>query len=180
MNWEALTAISTAFTGLVILLTVLFAARQVAALKDQSSAMADQLEHLRRATQLTGTLAIFDELFRTDVIDAYRFVINDFAARMKDATFRAEALERTPNLALHKELVILRHLERVGTLVSSGLVDADVLLSLSGYFVIENWSRLEPLVLEQRRHLKLDLLWTNFERLARLAEKYISALKPAD
>ncbi len=30
MNWEALSAISTAFTGIVILLTVIYAARQAA------------------------------------------------------------------------------------------------------------------------------------------------------
>lgn len=169
MNWEALTAISTAFTGVVILLTVLFAARQVRALNEQSKAMSAQLDHLRRATQLEGTLAIFDEITMPEIGEAYRYILNDFPERMKDERFRMEALARAPDQTVHKELLILRHLERVGTLVKNGLIDADVLLDFMGFFVRETWEHLRPLVLEQRKRYGEARLWENFEHLATLA-----------
>lgn len=174
MNWEALTAISTAFTGLVILLTVLFAARQVKALNEQSNAMAAQLEHLRRATQLNGTLAIFDEIGAPEIAESYRFILNDFPERMKDERFRAEALQRAPDVSVHKEVLMLRHLERIGTLVKNGLVDADVLLDFMAAFIRDNWHQLRPLALEQRK-LYDPQLWENFEHLANLAEAYSGA-----
>lgn len=165
MNWEALTAVSTAFTGLVILLTVLFAARQVRALNDQSKAMSAQLEHLRRATQLTGTLAIFDEIMTLEIADATRFMLNEFDEKMKDERFHADALGRAPDYTVHKEVYILRHFERIGTLVKNGLIDSDVLLDFMGLYIREHWQRLRPLVLEQRT-LYGPSLWENFEYLA--------------
>jgi hypothetical protein len=172
MSWEALTAISTAFTGLVILLTVLYAARQVRALNEQSRAMSDQLDHLRRATQLEGTLAIFDEITAPLIADSYRFLLNDFDEKMKDERFRAEAVGRAPDPSVHKEVVLLRHLERVGTIVKNELVDADVLLDFMGLFVEETWQHLRPLVLEQRKVHGEQRLWENFEYFATLADAY--------
>jgi len=166
MNWEALTAISTAFTALVFLLTVVFAARQVAAMNEQSKALGAQLEHLRRATQLDGTLAVFEELFSPDVQDAYRFVMTEFEERMKDEPYHAEALARAPNPAVHKEMVILRHLERIGTLIKNDLLDAEVLLDFAGFFIQECWTKVKPLALEQRRVRGVNELWENFEFIA--------------
>jgi len=170
VNWEALTAISTALTGLVILLTVLFAARQVRALNEQSKAMGAQIEHLRRATQLTGTLAIFDEIMTEEIAGATRFVVREFDEKMKDERFHAEALERAPDWTVHKEVLILRHFERIGTLVKNGLVDADVLLDFMGIFIRENWRHVRPLALEQRKLRGEPALWENFEYLASVAD----------
>jgi hypothetical protein len=179
VNWEALTAISTAFTGVVILLTVLYAARQVRALNEQSTAMAAQIEHLRRATQLTGTLAIFDEIMTIEVAAAARFVATEFAEMMKDERFHAEALERVPDWTVHKEVYMLRHLERIGTLVKNGLVDADALLDFMGLFIRENWRHLRPLALEQRKLYGLSL-WENFEYLALQAEANLAGRTAKD
>jgi len=170
VSWEALTAISTAFTGLVILLTVLFAARQVKALNEQSQAMSAQLDHLRRATQLEGTLAIFDEITAPEIVESYRFILTEFGERMNEERFREEAVLRAPDVTVHKEVVMLRHMERVGTIVKNGLVDADVLLDFMRLFVRENWKRLRPLVLEQRKVYGEPRLWVNFEHLASLSE----------
>jgi uncharacterized protein DUF4760 len=175
MNWEALTAISTAFTGIVILFTVLFAARQVSALREQSQAMSMQIDHLRRATQLEGALAIFEEIGDAEIGDAYRFVMNEFAEKMKEERFHAEALERAPDPSVHKEVKILRHLERVGTIVKNGLIDADVPIDFMGMFVQDNWQRLEPLVREQRALHQRPSLWENFEYLNSKATATINA-----
>jgi hypothetical protein len=171
MNWEALTALSTAFTGLVILLTVIFAARQVRALNEQSQALSAQLEHLRRATQLEGTLAVFDELFSADLLNAYRFVMTEFQERMRDEAFREEALERAPDTHVHREIYIFRHMERIGTLVKNELLDANALLDLAGFFIQELWERLAPLALEQRQRYGNARLWENFEFIAHEANR---------
>lgn len=171
MNWEALTAVSTAFTGLVILATVIYASRQVRALNEQSRALGAQLEHLRRATQLEGTLAVFDELFSPELQAAYQFVMDEFDERMKDERFRAEALERAPSTDTHKEMYILRHFERIGTLIKNDLLDPDALFDFAGFFIQENWQKLKPIALEQRRRYDNDRLWENFEYLAAQASK---------
>jgi hypothetical protein len=166
MNWEAVTAISTAGTGLVILLTVVFAAKQVQAMNEQSKAFAAQLEHLRLATQLDGTLAIFDELLSPELMVAYRFVMNEYGERMKDPRFHAEALEDAPDLDVHQERKMLRHMERVATLIKNELLDARVLLDYASDFIILNWEKLEPLVLEHRQVTGSAGLWRKFEFIA--------------
>jgi hypothetical protein len=170
VNWEALTAISTAFTGLVILLTVLFAARQVRALNEQSKTMTAQIEHLRRATTLEGTVAIFDEIMAPEIMDSYNFVMTEFAEKMKDERFHNDAVARAPDVSVHKEILIIRHLERVGTLVKNGLVDSDVLLDFMRLFIAEMWDNLGPLALEQRKLYAEPRIWENFEYIARLAK----------
>ncbi len=143
MNWEALAAIGAAFTALVILATAIYASRQVRALNAQ-------IDHLRRATQLDGTPAVFDQIFSADFLSAYR----------------AEALERAPSTEIHKERTVQRHMERVGTLIRNGLLDADVVIDFSRDIVTQTWRRLRPLVFEQRRYLNDDQMWESFEYLA--------------
>jgi len=159
MTWEALTAVSTALTALVILATVIYAARQVGALNAQ-------IEHLRRATQLDGTLAIFEELFSPDYMLAYRFVVTEFEERMKDPTFHAEALEPAPDVETHKERIFLRHMERIGTLIKNELLDGNVVYDFIAPHVTTGYEKLGPLIREQRRTLGEEHLWENFEFIA--------------
>ncbi|HEX3671096.1 MAG TPA: DUF4760 domain-containing protein, partial [Candidatus Cybelea sp.] len=125
-----------------------------------------QLEHLRLATQLDGTLAIFDELFSPELIAAYRFVMTEYDERMKDPQFHAEALENAPDPEVHLERKILRHMERVGTLIANELLDARVLIDYASSYIVLNWEKLEPLVLEHRRVSNSPGLWEKFELLA--------------
>lgn len=172
MNWEALSAISTALTAVVILLTVVYAARQVRAMNEQSRALGAQLEHLRRATQLDGTLAIFEELFSPDLLTAYAFVMNEYAERMKDPDFRAATFGRAPDPQEHKYIIILRHMERIGTLIKNDLLDGTVIFDFADNFILGNWRELKPLVMEQRRAFDNERLWENFEYMATEAERF--------
>jgi hypothetical protein len=52
VSWEALTAVASLFSSVVVLAAVLVAMRQV-------RVGAQQVEHLRKATQLEGTMKIF-------------------------------------------------------------------------------------------------------------------------
>jgi hypothetical protein len=56
LEWEALTALATVFSSLVILATVVYAAMQVRVGQRQAQGTQEQLEHLRRATQLDAMM----------------------------------------------------------------------------------------------------------------------------
>src|SRR5215472_10126994 len=156
MNWEAVTAVSSAFTSVVIFLTVVYAARQVGAVTEQARATVAQIEHLRRSTQLEGMHEFFDQVIKPDFTDAYAFVLTDFRERMKDEGFRTEALSRgASRMPAHKEFVICRTFESMGTCVKFGMIEADPIYDFAGPTIIECWKNLEELVLAQR------IAWSN-------------------
>jgi hypothetical protein len=171
MNWEALSAVSTALTALVIFITAIYAAKQVNAMNSQSRALTAQLEHLRRATLLEGTLAVFEQLFSPDLLDSYRFVVKEFAACMKDDAYRRDAIDGLMDPETHKEVRMLRQMERIGTLIKNDLLDAEILLDFADEMFISSWSQLEPLALEQRRAENMSTLWENYEYLSRKAKE---------
>jgi hypothetical protein len=173
VSWEALTAISTAATALVILVTAVYAARQVRAMNAQSKAMTAQIDHLRRATQLSGIMAIFDEWQSPHLRESYSFVMTEFTERMKDEQFHAEAVGPSPRDDVHKEVLVLRDMERVGTLVKTGLLDTDALFEYASFYMTQLWQRLEPLVRDQRRLSGNEGYWENFEYLAAGAKRFL-------
>jgi hypothetical protein len=80
MSWEALTAIATAFTGIVIAATVVVGARQL-------SLTRDTLDELRRATQLEGTMRVLDDLMGPEFRAAMLFVTNELPQKCKTNRF---------------------------------------------------------------------------------------------
>jgi len=174
MNWEALAALSTAFTGVVILLTAIYAARQVQVMKEQARATTLQLEHFRKSFQLEGMHEIFDQLLTQELSDAYSFVIGEFEERMKDAAYRAEALSRgsfpSPQ---HKEFIIFRTFESVGTCVKFGMIEGEPLYDFAGPTITMCWKKLEGLINTQRVEWGNPAFWENFEMLARNAQAWL-------
>jgi hypothetical protein len=165
MNWEAVAAVSTAFTGLVILATALAAMREVRIAGEHSRATREQLEHLRKATQFDGALAVFAELDTPFQQDARHFVQFELEDRMKDQRFRDEvALIAGADELEHKELTVLRCFERIGTYVRKGWVDADVVYMVASGRVIIAWRALEQVV-AIHRSLAGPAFWENYERL---------------
>jgi exodeoxyribonuclease-3 len=167
MNWEALAAISTAFTGIVILVTAIYAARQVRAMSEQAQATAAQLEHLRKANQLDGMHDVFNQLLAPEFSDGYNFVLTELADRMKDPTYRAEVCTRGASRAPHhREFNVFRTLESIGTWVKFGMVDEDPLYDFAGPTIVQAWDALAEVVKVQRAAWKSDAYWENFERLS--------------
>lgn len=117
-SWDALTAVSTAVTAIVIAATVAVGYRQIRLARDQ-------LAHLRSSTQLDGTMRLFSELETPQFRAARSFVENELGTRMQDATFRDEQL--LPFDALdedrHKELLVAGTFEKIGTYARHGLLD---------------------------------------------------------
>jgi hypothetical protein len=149
MNWEAVTAIGTVFTGLVILFTVILGGRQ--------------LDHLRRATQLEGATAVFAELESARFVEAQRFVREELAAHLKDRQFRDEArLIGFGNEIQHKELIVLRFFERIGLYTNAGLLDKEIVYGMMSGRVVAAWYALRDVVAIHREEA---LMWPNFENL---------------
>lgn len=175
MNWEAFAAVSTAFTGLVILATAIAALREVRIAAEQSRATRDQLEHLRKATAFEGALAVFAELDTPFQIDARRFVQFELAHRMKDEHFRHEvALIAGADELEHKELTVLRCFERVGAYVRKGWVDPDVVYMVASGRVIITWRAMEEVV-AIHRSVAGPRFWENYEQLYRDCKAWMRA-----
>ena len=82
--WEAMTAVGTASTALIILVTVFVGARQ---LKIANA----QLDHLRRTALLDATMTLFSRQRDPAYVAAEEFVYSAMPDRWKDEAFRKEA-----------------------------------------------------------------------------------------
>ena len=167
MTWEALTAIATAFTGLVIASTVIVGARQLRLTRDT-------LDQLRRATQLEGTMRVMDYLIAPEFREAQRFVMNDLASKLKEPEF----LATVPRLGaedanVHKEITVLRTFERIGSYIKYGLLDGDVIYDISIPIICAMWERLQPVVKIHRAERGVGF-WENFEYLYGAAARWRS------
>jgi hypothetical protein len=160
VNWEAVTAIGTVFTGMVILITVLVGHGQL-------RATIDQLQQLRRASQLDAANVIFAELSSPTFLDARRFILNDLPERLKDPKFRKELeLVGRADENVHKELIVLRTFERIGLYVDQDLLNADLIRYLASGRVVDTWEGLTEVVAVHRRAFAPHI-WEYFEKLYR-------------
>ena len=143
--WEALTAIGTIASAVVIAVTVVMAARQV-------RITSDQLEQTRRATQFEAVRSVLLEMVDPRFIEAYAFVIHDLQGLMKDeAFFRGLGQIGVGDDRVHKELYLLRSLDRVGAYVKYGLVDGPVIYDTYAPRIILCWELLAEVVAIHRR-----------------------------
>jgi len=163
IHWEAVTAVGTAFTGLVILMTALAAVRELRVASENTRLTRAQLEHLRSATQFEGALAVFAEMDLPVQVEARRFVQFDLPKRLADPDFRREVnLVGTADETKHKELTVLRCFERNGLYVSKGFVEPELAYMAASGRTIAMWVYLED-VIAIHRSIGGNL-WTNFEK----------------
>lgn len=150
MTWEALGAISVAFTAIVITVTAIASFRQ--------------LVELRLATQFEGSLEVFKELDSREQTDARRFVIFELPRLMQDPDYRTEvALLGLSDERVHQELTVLRCFERVGAYAKKGFIDRDVVYMVAAGRIVSMWHALGP-VIEIHRSVA-GPIWSNFEEL---------------
>jgi hypothetical protein len=137
-TWEALTAISTAVSAIVIAATVAVGYRQI-------RLAGEHLKHLQHWTQLEGTMKVFAELEAPEFRAARLFVENELEARIQDPQFREELL--LPFHALdeheHKELLVAQTFEKIGTYARHGLLDTILIADYCGPLIREMWNTLE-------------------------------------
>lgn len=160
ISWEAVTAISSAVSALVIAATVIVGYRQI-------RLASDQVEHLRRSTQLDGTMKAFAELNTPEFRAARLFVENQLAGRMEDEEFQAELLLPFHALDedLHKEIIVAQTFEKIGTYARHGLLDTTLIADYCGPLVREMWQQLEGLGYFEYRRRNNPYSLENFEFL---------------
>lgn len=158
MTWEAISAIATAFTGVVIAATVLVGIRQLRLTRDT-------LDHLRRATQLDGAMQIFADLNTPQFRESQHFILRELALRMDEPEFReAVAHVGMADSRVHKELHLMRTFERIGAYVRNGLIDGNIIYDVSLPVIVGSWEELAEVVEIHRKSLG-DGMWENFEYL---------------
>lgn len=131
MNWEAFTGLATAFTGLVILVTVFVGLRQV--------------RHLQQATQLEGMLKLLDDLHAPALLASIEFVRFKLPEQLKDESYRGELASMHAQQE-HPVFVVLRWLEKLGTLARYGLIDPKPLYAMNSPDYQHIWAILRPIV----------------------------------
>jgi hypothetical protein len=156
VNWEALTAVATAASALVILATAIVGVWQ--------------LQHLRRATQLDGMLRLVDELTSPKVLGAIAYVRNEAPRRMQDPGY-IDALLARPVQEETPEFTILRWLEKLGVLAKNGLIDPTTLFEMNQPDYLHLWVVLKP-VLDPIRARSAISPFNNAEYLCARSEQW--------
>ena len=165
MTWEALTALGTILSAVVIAATVIFAARQVRITRQQ-------LDHLRRATQLEGVMQLMTEIDSTVNRESQLFISQELDAKMRDSEFRAGVpLAGRADLTVHKELHLLRYFERVGAYVKYGLIDGDIIYDLISPRILGVWAAASQVVGIQRQSISAQM-WENYEWLVEQTKRW--------
>jgi hypothetical protein len=173
VSWEALTAVASLLSSLAVLAAVLIAVRQV-------RVGAAQVDHLRRATQLDGTMKVFAMLTTPEQREARRFIVEDLADRCRDdAVYRDELFNLRGDLREHREVAVMSLLEMIGIYVKHGLLDPKIVFD---YWIPSNndaWSIAESLGIVAA-HRRIDpAMWENFEYLVDLYERSTAGRRPA-
>lgn len=160
ISWEAVTAIGTVFTGLVILATVLIGWRE--------------LDQVRRSNQLDGVMRIAERMAQERYQNALRFVLNDLSKRLEEPEFRAELDTPVRNdEKLHPEIIILLEHELIGTYVKNGLISGETIYDLCGGRLLNSWRALEPMVEMIRAKAGDRRAWSNTEWLSLSAARWL-------
>ena len=169
--WEALTAVGTLLTALVILITVVLGVRQ---LRNAN----DQLQHLRRTTLLEATMTIFSRQRDLAYVAAEEFVFAEMPSRWQDEAFRREAALgfRSHDPDVQKCLAVLKSYEEIGTYAKNGLLDGTVLIDIMSPGIIRLWENLGPMVASQRERFPLS--WENFGYLYESTKKWVDQHYP--
>ncbi len=157
MSWEAISA------GAAVVTTVVITATAIAALI--------QIRQLKLATQLEGFLALHREYASPEMYAAREYVANELPERLRDAKYRDELEKGAAFIATHPELVLGNFWEKVGGLVSSGLLEPNLYLEMGAYRAIEAWDQLTHVVELRRR--KEPLQWAAFDHIVKLSHEYL-------
>jgi len=154
---EGITAASAAITTLVIAATAIAAVVQI--------------RQLKLATQLEGYLALHREFGSTEMYAIREYVANELPKRLLDGKYREELESGAAFSGTHPELVLGNFWEKVGTLVSTGLLAPNLYLETGAYRVIEAWDQLSDVIALRRK--KEPLQWSGFDHIVRISREYL-------
>ena len=151
MGWEAVTALSTAFTAGVILLTAIVGLVQLRQLSEQ-----------RRDT---AAIELMHSLQDTTFARAFLLVIS-LPGEIPDS----DAIEGSPQVR-EAELILAFRFETLGLLVYRGTISFEIVEDLVGGALIAIWHRLKDVTLRTREEKHWPAYCEWFQWLAEQMEK---------
>ncbi len=151
MNWEALTAVSTAFTACVILVTALVGVYR--------------LRQLREQRRDTASIELMRSLQDTAFARAFLFVLS-----LPEEISAADLRERFSELQEAVQILAFRF-ETIGLLVYRGTISFEVVEDLVGGAVVSVWHRLKGVTLRTREEKDWPMYCEWFQWLAEQLEK---------
>ena len=157
MSWEAVTAIATAFTGCVILITAVVGVYQLRQMRTQRSDSA-AIELMRSLQDTTFARAF-------QLVSSLPTEMPALTQQMRDANLEEAAT------------ILAFRFETLGLLVYRGAISFDVMEDLMGGAVLTIWNRLKNRISEIRKEKDWPMycewfqwLAEQFERRGRLQE----------
>ena len=154
MDWDAVTAVSTAIS--------------TAAIVVGGAVAIYQLREGRRAAQFDATQRMVDRMLDFDFNRALRYVIEELPHRMSDLRYTAD-LERSRGWDIdptaHPEIIVLARLEETGIYLRRGLLLGDALLDFTSTLILQSWESLQGVVTLMRKSHRNQNVWSNAEYL---------------
>ena len=157
MTWEAISAAAAVVTTVVIAATAIVALIQI--------------RQLKLATQLEGFLALHREYASPEMYAVREYVANELPKRLRDEKYREELEMATAFTATHPEIVLGNFWEKVGALVSKGLLEPNLYLEMGAYRVLEAWNQLTDVIELRRKNEPLQ--WASFDYIVTLSREYL-------
>jgi hypothetical protein len=160
VSWEALAAIGSILSVVVIAISAVFALRQV--------------DQLQRAAQLDGTMRIFAEFSDPEFIAARNFVLSHLSEKLREPAFVGELRSyRNVDTTKHPEYRVLLFLQLVGSLVKNRLVYGPGVYEFAQYSIIKSWEVLEPVVRIQRESTNNPYMWGGADFLYENTKRWV-------
>jgi hypothetical protein len=151
MNWDALTAVATAFTGCIIAITTLVGVYQ--------------LRQLREQRRDTAAIELMRSLQDTAFARAFLLILS-LPAEMSEADARKHSSE-----VEEAAQILAFRFETIGLLVYRGTISFDVVEDLVGGAVVSIWYRLKDVTLRTREEKDWPMYCEWFQWLAEQFEK---------
>ncbi|HET9342339.1 MAG TPA: hypothetical protein VFO25_05460 [Candidatus Eremiobacteraceae bacterium] len=158
MTWEALTAIASLVTTLVIAVTAIVAIVQI--------------RHLRAANQLAAAMALMGEL--ETLVDVRTFVATTLELKLKDPAFRESLSTNRFDRHEHLEIILGNYWEKFGILLRQGLLDRQLFLDWGAQGCLRDWRQLREVTALIRG--PSPQVWRDFEYLAHMAAIHLDDL----
>ena len=150
MDWNMISAISTAFMALVILITAIFAVLQ--------------LREISRSRKVTAFMNLSQFLQREEIRRARRILIGTSGKSFEDwSEEEIEAAERACSTY-----------DVAGIMVSKKLIEKDLVVNEWRDSIIKCWEAAKPMIEEYRKKRGKDF-WDDFEKLYKEAMKIETA-----
>lgn len=158
MSWEALSAIASLVTALVITVTAIVAVVQI--------------RHLRAANQLAAAMTLMKEV--SDLDEVRTFVAKELEGKMRDPAFRGALASGAFDRHEHIEIQLGNYWEKFGILLRQGLLDKQLFLDWGAQPCLREWRLLREVTREIR--CTAPQVWRDFEYLAHMSSVHLKHL----